>query len=45
MVLTVGLKEGQLVFTPAVDEQGRITWSCTNGEGIKPTQLPSSCKG
>lgn len=43
MVLTVGLKEGQLVFTPAMDEQGHITWSCANGEGIKPTQLPSTC--
>lgn len=43
MVLTVSTKEGEIIFTPKVDDQGRITWSCTNGEGLKPTQLPKSC--
>lgn len=43
MVLTVGTKEGEIIFTPKVDDQGRITWGCTNGEGLKPTQLPKSC--
>jgi Zn-dependent protease with chaperone function len=43
MVLTVGLKEGEVVFTPGVDAAGRITWECKNGKGIKPTQLPSNC--
>ncbi len=43
MVLTVALKEGEVVFTPGVDTAGRITWECKNGKGIKPTQLPSNC--
>ena len=43
MVLTVSTKEGEIIFTPKVDDQGRITWSCTNGEGLKSTQLPKSC--
>jgi Zn-dependent protease with chaperone function/type II secretory pathway pseudopilin PulG len=43
MVLTVSTKEGEIIFTPKVDDQGSITWSCTNGEGLKPTQLPKSC--
>ena len=43
MVLTVSTKEGEIIFTPKVDDQGLITWSCTNGEGLKPTQLPKSC--
>lgn len=43
MVLTVGLEEGEVVFTPGVDAAGRITWECKNGKGIKPTQLPSNC--
>jgi len=44
MVLTVITKQGQLVFTPAVDAQGRIIWRCTNGEGLKPSQLPPNCR-
>jgi len=44
MVLTVITKQGELVFTPAVDAQGRVMWRCTNGEGLKPSQLPSSCR-
>ena len=43
MVLTVSTKEGEIIFTPKVDDQGLITWSCTNGEGLKSTQLPQSC--
>jgi len=44
MVLTVSTKQGELIFTPRVDAQGRIIWACSNGEGIKPTQLPPSCR-
>jgi len=44
MVLTVSTKQGELVFIPAADAEGRITWSCTNGAGLKPTQLPPSCR-
>jgi Zn-dependent protease with chaperone function/type II secretory pathway pseudopilin PulG len=43
MVLTVGTKQGELIFTPKVDAEGRISWECINGEGIKATQLPPSC--
>lgn len=45
MVLTLRTKQGELVFTPTADNQGRIIWSCKNGEGLKPTQLPPSCRG
>ena len=44
MVLTVSTKQGALIFTPTVDASDRIVWGCTNGEGIKPKQLPSSCR-
>lgn len=44
MVLTVRTKQGELIFTPSADAQGHIIWGCTNGEGIKPTQLPPSCR-
>jgi Zn-dependent protease with chaperone function/type II secretory pathway pseudopilin PulG len=44
MVLTVATKQGELIFTPSVNAQGRIVWGCTNGEGLKPTQLPPSCR-
>lgn len=43
MVLTVRTSPGELVFTPARDAQGRIVWNCTNGEGLKATQIPPSC--
>ena len=44
MVLTVSTKQGELIFTPTADAAGHIVWSCTNGEGLKPTQLPPSCR-
>jgi Zn-dependent protease with chaperone function/type II secretory pathway pseudopilin PulG len=44
MVLTVSTRQGDLIFTPAANAQGRIIWGCTNGEGLKPTQLPPSCR-
>jgi Zn-dependent protease with chaperone function/Tfp pilus assembly protein PilE len=43
MVLTLSVEKGEIVFTPSVDNNGTITWSCSNGEGLKPTQLSSSC--
>lgn len=45
MVLTASTKRGELVFTPQVDEQGKIFWTCDGGEGLKPKQLPPSCLG
>lgn len=44
MVLTINLDQGELIFTPEVDADGLISWGCRNGEGIRPAQLPSSCK-
>jgi Zn-dependent protease with chaperone function/type II secretory pathway pseudopilin PulG len=45
MVLTVRTQQGEIIFTPSADAEGRIVWNCTNGEGLKPTQLPPSCRG
>jgi Zn-dependent protease with chaperone function/type II secretory pathway pseudopilin PulG len=45
MVLTISTKQGELIFVPSVAANGRIIWDCTNGEGLKPSQLPSSCHG
>jgi Zn-dependent protease with chaperone function/type II secretory pathway pseudopilin PulG len=44
MELTVSNKHGALVFIPSQDKQGHISWSCTNGEGVKPAQLPPACR-
>lgn len=44
MVLTVHEPRGELVFMPKRDSQGQITWVCRGGEGIKPQQLPTSCR-
>jgi len=43
MTLTVKTKHGELVFVPS-DAHGRIVWTCTNGEGLKPAQVPPSCR-
>ena len=43
VLLTVKTKHGDLVFVPSANAQGRIKWTCTNGEGLKATQLPPSC--
>jgi Zn-dependent protease with chaperone function/Tfp pilus assembly major pilin PilA len=43
MKLTVKTTHGELVFVPS-DANGRIDWTCINGEGLKPTQLPPSCR-
>ena len=43
MALTVKTKHGDLVFVPS-EARGQIVWTCTNGQGLKPTQLPPSCR-
>ena len=43
MALSINTKKGELVFTPAEDDQGKIIWDCINGEGITPEQLPPTC--
>lgn len=44
MVLTVNSNEGEIVFTPSLDDDGNIDWTCTNGEGLKPAHMPASCR-
>jgi type II secretory pathway pseudopilin PulG len=44
MILIASTAHGELVFTPSADDNGRISWSCSNGEGMKPTQLPAVCR-
>ncbi len=44
MSLTVKTKHGELIFVPSA-AHGRIVWTCTNGERLKATQLPPSCRG
>ncbi len=43
MVLTVSTDEGDLVFTPNMNAENSIVWDCTNGDGLKPSQLPPTC--
>jgi Zn-dependent protease with chaperone function/Tfp pilus assembly major pilin PilA len=43
MSLSVKTKHGDLIFVPSKAAQGGIVWTCTNGEGLKATQLPPSC--
>jgi len=43
MSLYVTSKNGELIFTPAEDDQGKIIWDCINGEGVTIEQLPPSC--
>jgi Tfp pilus assembly major pilin PilA len=44
MSLTVRTKHGDLIFVPSNGAQGQIVWTCANGEGLKATQLPPSCR-
>jgi Zn-dependent protease with chaperone function/Tfp pilus assembly major pilin PilA len=43
MSLTVTTRQGELIFVPS-SAHGQIVWTCTNGEGLKPTQLPPACR-
>jgi Zn-dependent protease with chaperone function/Tfp pilus assembly major pilin PilA len=42
MVLTVETPSGQLVFTPE-ETDGKVTWHCSGGDGVRAGQLPSLC--
>jgi len=44
MVLTLSIEKGEIVFTPTLDDQGKVSWTCANGEGMKPAQLPLDCR-
>jgi len=43
MTLFVASEKGELIFTPALDEEGKIIWDCINGEGTTLEQLPATC--
>ncbi len=43
MVLSVKTPKGELIFTPSANSEGHVVWGCTNGEGVKPAQLPPTC--
>ena len=43
MVLTVTTRHGELLLVPS-DSHGQIVWTCSNGQGLKPAQLPASCR-
>jgi Zn-dependent protease with chaperone function/Tfp pilus assembly major pilin PilA len=45
MVLTLDSPSGQLVFAPDEGTDGTVTWRCTGGEGVRPSQLPAPCRG
>jgi Zn-dependent protease with chaperone function/type II secretory pathway pseudopilin PulG len=44
MALTVTTPQGELIFTPSIGIDGRVIWVCTNGDGLRPEQLPPSCR-
>jgi len=44
MSLTVKTRRGEIIFVPS-EAHGRIVWTCTNGEGLRPAQRPPSCRG
>lgn len=44
MVLTVRTRDGEIRFTPSLDDEGHVQWSCSPGKGHKASQLPSGCQ-
>jgi Zn-dependent protease with chaperone function/type II secretory pathway pseudopilin PulG len=44
MALIVTTPKGEIVFTPSIGDDGDVVWFCTNGDGIRPEQLPPSCR-
>ena len=44
MIVTVATPQGALVLTPHLDANKRVFWTCNGGEGVKPTQIPLSCR-
>jgi len=45
MVLTVTIPtHGELVFEPSKDDNGKITWSCSAGQGTKLAYVPPACR-
>ena len=44
MVLTVESQRGALVFAPQEGADGAVTWHCSGGAGVRPSQLPALCR-
>lgn len=44
MVLTLTTAHGDLIYSPSRGANGEIVWNCTNGKGLKATQLPPVCQ-
>ena len=45
MVLSIQVASGgQLVFAPQENDDGTITWQCSPGIGVKPTNAPPMCR-
>ncbi len=44
MVLTVALPQGDLLLVPSMGEDKHLIWRCTNGERLRPSQLPQPCQ-
>ena len=44
MVLTVSTRQGDLIFAPRVDDQGRVSWQCEGAQNMRPAVLPTACK-
>jgi Zn-dependent protease with chaperone function/Tfp pilus assembly major pilin PilA len=44
MVLTLTTAHGDLIYAPSRGANGEIIWNCTNGKGLKATQLPPVCQ-
>ena len=44
MVLTVTIKEGEIILIPSADGEGNITWVCRGGDRIRQAMLPASCR-
>ncbi len=44
MVFSIYTPQGEIIFTPSVDDQGRVYWECGNGAGLTLEQLPESCQ-
>jgi Zn-dependent protease with chaperone function len=44
MQLSVRTRQGELIFVPRTNSDGRVAWVCTNGEGLAAAALPLSCR-
>lgn len=45
MILTVRTRKNlELIYTPSIDDDGKIAWNCSGGEGVEAGYLPPDCK-